>query len=179
MTTSYTFLRDDATFAGGSQMAGTTNSPTTDDAVAGNIGEYKSSLVPFIFTVPANMVLLSSPSFAWYNITSLSLTAGDWNVTGFGAFNQDGIGNTGGSTVVGILASAISSISANPNDYSCFGEFAGNNQNIFLSANIPTIPLPIKRFSLASTTTVYLMNYAAVSGGSCYGGGFISARRAR
>jgi hypothetical protein len=58
--------------AGGSAKIGTT---TNDDAAAGHIGEYVSSMVPG-GTGPA------LTSGAASNITSISLTAGDWDVSG-------------------------------------------------------------------------------------------------
>jgi hypothetical protein len=160
------------------QIPGTT---TDDNAAAGNVGEYKSVLVPFIGTVPANMVLLSSPAGTWYQIATLQLTAGNWFVTGFGAFNWNGTGAPGGNTNVSILASAISNFSADPADYSAFAEFAGGAGMTFRTANVPTLSLPIarKKVHVGNTLNVYLNGYAGVTGDTCYGGGFIEAWRFR
>jgi hypothetical protein len=143
------------------QLPGTA---TNDNASAGNIGEYVSSSV--------NAPGVSVTSGTAKDITSISLTAGDWDVWGSVGFNS------GGTTVASLLAGWINTSSAtNPN--------APNGGAYFLqdpvSFSNPTFcyPIGMMRISLATTTTVYLSTYAAFSVSTLTAYGFIGARRVR
>jgi hypothetical protein len=141
---------------------------TNDNAAAGEVGETIGS-----FITSASAVTYTTAQTK--NLTSISLTAGDWDVRGSLGFNFttfpastffNFIGNigtttgvvsdTGGQVAVG-LASPASTISG-----------------------IACCALSPRRISLASTTTVYLVGKAAAfASGSCTGFGFIEARRIR
>lgn len=135
---------------------------TNDNATAGNVGEIVSSYlnsgagVAFTASTPAN-------------VTSISLTAGDWDVEG----NLNMAGTT--ATVAGSTA-GISIVSVTlPSDGSeCY------SGAIYTAATvIDSITLPRKRISIASTTSAYLVAGIGVSAGTVNAFGGITARRVR
>lgn len=142
------------------QMPGTA---TNDNASAGNLGEYISSTVLF-----GSAVSLTSNTPA--NVTSVSLTAGDWDVYGTVALVQ------GGSTNYLAVAAWTSTTSATlptvPNNGGYV--FAYNT-----GTDAPVTGAGIQRISLAVTTTVYLSVNVSFTGGSGLAYGFLGARRAR
>jgi hypothetical protein len=152
------------TTAQAGQYPGTT---TNDNASAGNVGEY-------IFSTQVgggSAIVLSSGVAA--NITSISLTAGDWDVSANMRFS-------GGATTT--VNAVIGSISATTNTLdetdmrSANQIYAGGTP--FLYTNI-TNPIGPARFSLAGTTTVYLVGYCVFAVAACDGWGTIRARRVR
>lgn len=140
-------------------IVGTT---TNDNATAGNIGQVVSSVI-----LAASSITLTTATPA--NVTSISLTAGDWDVWG-NVFNQNtGYGNTD------VFYQWISSTSATIPDAAYLSGLLNN-----LGSNrIFGVPVPGQRFSLSGTTTIYLsvyQNFGAGNGSACGG---IYARRAR
>ncbi len=115
---------------------------TTTDATAGNVGEYVESLV----TTPTN---IPGATTAWGDLTSISLGAGDWDVTGLASFNANGALLTSGQI-------GISTTSGN----SATGLTNGVNVGWVTLTNSTTINrdglVPSYRMSLSGTTTVYL-----------------------
>lgn len=112
---------------------------TNNSASAGFVGEYISSSV----TTPTNI----GTSTQWADMTSISLTAGDWDVTGVVDFFQNG------STVV-TAAIGISSTSGN----SSSGLVAGDNLLDFpgpTATNPRGTSIPNFRVLLSATTTYY------------------------
>jgi hypothetical protein len=147
------------------QLQGTT---TNDNASSGNVGEYVSS------SVASPGVTLTSGTAA--NVTTISLTGGDWDVSGCVVFLP-----SSGPTATGLkawisLSSATIPPFGNPNGGGLAQiDFNPGNSNPFIQ-----ICTASYRVSIASTTTVYLSGLAAFSGGSGMAmGGFIGARRAR
>jgi Repeat of unknown function (DUF5907) len=138
---------------------------TNDNAAAGQVGEYIQSAV-----LQASAV--NCPSGSTINVTSISLTAGDWDVSG----NVNFIG--AGSITFGYTIAAIATTSASLPDQSlwCITGPSSITGSTDLGCAAPT-----QRFSLSSTTTVYLLGSCAFAGaGSSAGGcGLIRARRAR
>ena len=146
-----------------SQTAGVIGTTTNNSANAGSIGEYISS------TVASSGVSLTSAAFA--NITSISLTAGDWDVSGVVAITNPG------TTTFAYINYGTSTTSATAGT---LGQMGGLTTPSTIAATIDfTTPIPETRLSLASTTTVYLVTRAsfAVSTASAYG--VIRARRIR
>lgn len=139
---------------------------TTGNATTGNVGEYVSSTV-----VLGSAVALTTGISA--NITSISLTAGDWDVQAMPRL-------TGNAATT--LARAQSSISTTSATLSVTAgqlyDSYWNNVTMFNFADI-TLPIPTIRVSISSTTTVYLVANAGFGVSTCAGYGFISARRAR
>lgn len=150
---------------GGVSSADISGTTTNNSAVAGNLGEFVSSLVAV-----GSPVALSTGTAA--NVTSISLTAGDWDVEG----NVNII--NAGSTLTGSpnVQAGISSTSATlPSDGSeCSSGILGTTLT-----NTDGITLPRKRMSLAVTTTVFLVAKATFSIGTFNTYGSINARRVR
>lgn len=138
---------------------------TNNNAAAGQVGEYISSSVLFGSAV-------SLPNATAINVTSISLTAGDWDVSGMVVFRAIPVGSTFGN-----ITSALNTTSAT------LPTSAAENNASFLVAtfaldNSQCLNVGPMRLSLAATTTVYLIAFASVSGtASAYG--FIGARRVR
>lgn len=135
---------------------------TSDNAAAGNIGEYVESLI-----ASGSATALTTATAK--NVTSISLTAGDWDVSGnvnFAATTATVTGTSGG----------ISSTSATvPTD----GSEVFSGVQVTLVSENDSVTLPRKRFSLSGTTTVYLIAKSTFSAGSVSAFGQINARRAR
>jgi hypothetical protein len=144
------------------QLQGTN---TNDAATAGNIGEYIESNV----ASPGSGITTATPA----NVTSISLTAGDWDVSASIGFN--GGGTTQVSTAIGSIALTTAVI-----DGTAGRSFNGfyNNGVVFSVGSLQS-PIGPRRFSFASTTSVFLNCSATftVSTMSCYG--IIHARRVR
>lgn len=128
--------------------AGVKGVSTNTSATAGNVGEYVESKV----TTPTNFPGLTT---AYGDGTSISLTAGDWDVTAL----VDATAN--GATVV-VWSLGISSTSGN----SATGLQSGDN---FLTVANPSATggrsgtIPSYRVSLSGTTTYYLKLNATYS----------------
>lgn len=135
---------------------------TNDNAPAGAVGEYASSLV-----ASGSAVSLTTATTA--NVASISLTAGDWDVGGNVNFTETT------STVTARSAGLTSTSATVPTDGS--EAFCGVQSTVTSETN--SITLSRKRFSLSGTTTVYLVARATFSAGTCAGFGQITARRAR
>ncbi len=142
-----------------------TGTATNDNATAGDIGEVIESIV-------ASTAVGSWTGGAAQNITSISLTAGDWDVEGLLTW-------VNGATPVAAsqFYAHITSVSAG----------IGSADNGYRTADIETLgassqiaqPLSIRRFSLAATTTVYLVGMAGSVSATLTAGGRLTARRAR
>lgn len=133
-----------------------------DDAAAGSLGEWKVSNVVGI--TPAT-------SGSWGNVTSLSLTAGDWDVSGT-------VFGVGGSPLhtnlqVGISVESGTSFNDAINAYTV--TYAAVNSNTTVSA----ATLPKVRINVTGTTTVYLKGLMNYSGTGQTLQGSIQARRIR
>ena len=137
---------------------------TNDSAATGVVGEFISSTI-----LVGAAVSLTTGTAA--NVTSISLTAGDWDVSGLVSSVA-----AGGTTISGFLAwisttSATAPTSPNSGGYVLLQVTGAAGGNIAL-------PVSTMRMSLASTTTVYLSTLQTFSStDSAYG--FISARRVR
>jgi len=149
-------------FKTGGTVFGIVGSATNDNAVALNVGEYVSSLI-----ATGSAVSLTTATAA--NITSISLTAGDWDVSGNVNFNET-------TSTVTARSAGISSTSATlPTD----GSEAYNGVQSTVTSEINSITSPRVRMSLSGTTTIYLVGKATFSAGTCAGFGTLTARRIR
>lgn len=139
---------------------------TNNNANAGSVGEYVSSSI-----ASGSAVALSTGTAA--NITSISLTAGDWDVWITGKFTG------GATTTVTRLTPSISTTSAT------IDTAADRSFNAFYNGQTPFATLDINvtagttRLSLASTTTVFYVALATFGVSTCSGYGIIHARRRR
>lgn len=135
---------------------------TNDSASAGWVGEYMSS--------SAGVTAVNLTDSICSNITTLSLTAGDWDVSGTVIYNP------AGGTTTTILAGGVSQTSAT---------LPGSGDGLFRGAQGFTngqqqyIPTPTVRISLAAGATIYLVITALFSASTAQAGGFIRARRVR
>jgi len=147
----------------GDQLLGTT---TNDNATAGNVGEFVSSTVN-----SGSAVSLTTNVAA--NITSISLTAGDWDVF------IDAYFSFAGTTSVTNMQTSISTISAT------ISQTPGNWGVVQQAASVPTAANPTNlgagpvRLSLSGTTTVFLVVQATFTVAATSAYGIISARRVR
>lgn len=136
---------------------------TNDDATAGNIGEYASG------TASAAAIVSSTPT----TITSVSLTAGDWDIQ----FTTKT--NTAAATTV---AQNVASISTTTNTLDVS---VGNASERLDSSVAPgtgfnvTNSTPTVRKSLSGTTTIYGVAYIVYGVSTLTLDGFIRARRVR
>jgi hypothetical protein len=136
---------------------------TNNNAASGYIGEFISSVI-----TSGSPTTMSSNAAT--NVTSISLTAGDWDVWGNVSFV------TLGTTPTGING-WVSSTSATVPDQSL-----RNGMNFLAAAGLTNgsgITAPILRFSLASTTTIYLSGFLSNTSGTGTACGGIYARRSR
>lgn len=157
-----TLTQTSTTSIGRGQYQGTN---TNDSATAGNIGEVITASL-------ASGSAISLTTAVTANITSISLTAGDWDVHGVVVLAS------AATTSTTLTASAISTTSATIPTL--------GSEGFFIQAVTPTtgpatwsLPTGTVRLSLSGTTTVYLvgqMNFT-VSTATAYG--TISARRVR
>lgn len=145
-----------------SSTSGIIGSTTNDSAAALSVGEYVSSSV-----VQGSAVALTTGTAA--NITSISLTAGDWDVCGTVVYDvggpitsfEGGWGTT--SATVPTRGDGRGWLDNEP---------AASGENRCFSSIVT-------RLSLNGTTTTYLVAQATFGSGSCAAYGTIAARRAR
>ncbi len=144
-------------------IVGTT---TNDSAAAGKVGEIISSVI-------ASASGVSNTSNTARDVTSISLTAGDWDVWGNVTFN----GNA--ATAVQALIGWISSTSATLPDTSISASKITPAAPVLFSIAPDGFCVPSLRLSLSGTTTIYLSSYAFFSVSTCTSYGGIYARRVR
>lgn len=141
-----------------------TATQTNDNAATGTIGEYVTA------TAAPGAVSLTTAVAA--NVTSISLTAGDWDVSGVVNFTPTA------TTSIAVLAGGPSSTTAT----------LGAQDTFFRSSNATQVPgttvviappTPVVRFSLSGTTTVFLVTQATFTLSTLTAGGTIRARRVR
>lgn len=138
---------------------------TNDNAAAGYVGEFMEAKL-----VAASATSLTSN--ADKTITSISLTAGDWDVSGVVGFIP------AATTSITRLAASIS-LTDNANAGTDDGASSqwGTAANVAVQAN--AIATPIRRVSIAATTTVYLVADAVFTVSTMTAFGHIRARRVR
>lgn len=141
---------------------------TNSNASAGYVGEIISG------TAVSTAVSLTTSIAS--DVTSISLTAGDWDVNGVVNFAP------GGATTVSQITSAINTVSATIPD--TFGTPSINNSRSALAMTFTTAAPQVLsvmpcRISIAATTTVYLIARSNFGASTMTVGGIIWARRVR
>lgn len=136
-------------------IVGTT---TNDDADAGKVGEVGTATASGV-----SLVTLTAKT-----VTSVSLTAGDWDVTGSIRFT---IGGTCSAIASGV-STTNNSLPAAP-----LYQFIGAATGTIGSGS--AISAPMQRFSLSATTTVYLVAQSNFTTSTVTAQGTIFARRVR
>jgi len=144
--------------------AGILGTTTNDDAGAGYVGEIIESTV----LVGGAVAMVTGTA---KTITSISLTAGDWDVWGNVCLNP-----AGGSIMQAIAASINTTTDAVPTAPN--GGATSNISGISTTSGIQ-LPSGVKRLSLSGTTTVYLIGQTAFTVSTMTGFGYIGARRVR
>lgn len=138
---------------------GVVGTPTNDNASAGYVGEFVSSVI-------ASGSATSLVNTTTKNVTTISLTAGDWDVIGNVFFNVS-------SASQGVSA-WCSLTSASFPDSSLRSQVTASISNS--GAGLTT---PLLRVSVNTTTTVYLSGIATFVAGTVTACGGIFARRVR
>lgn len=136
--------------------AGTT---TNNNAGAGNVGEF----------ITATGTAVSLTSGAATNVTSVSLTAGDWEVSG--SLGVTPAAGTTMSAFVGGVSLTTATIPVFPGGVVLQTTFATGGQASFAA--------PPVRVSIAATTTVFMVVQANFAVSTCTGSAILRARRVR
>ena len=144
---------------------GVVGTTTNDSAASGNVGEYVSS----------DMSAVSYPtSTQWGDLTSISLTAGDWDVHLHGEFENNsattsfadvGLSTTSGNSSTGLTLGIT---------YLELGTTV-----VPTGANVEPFGGLLIRFSLSGSSTIYVKARASYSAGPPLYMGRVSARRIR
>jgi hypothetical protein len=131
-------------------------------AMAGIVGEFTNRLVAFAGALPLLNVIPT-------NISSVTLSAGDWDVTGAVVFS----GTTATSTrSEACITSTSNSMNIDGSQvYSALSEVAVSFTD--------SVTVPRQRFSVSTSTTIYITGESSFSAGSVSAYGQISARRVR
>jgi hypothetical protein len=148
---------------GGVNVKGT---GTNDSAAAGYVGEIIESTV-----LVGSAVALTSPNAA--NVTSISLTAGDWDVWGNVFFTPNA------ATSVTQWRGAVNTTSATLPTRPGAGGMYQNIQAALVPASDFGQPVGVTRISLSGTTTVYLVALGVFTVNTLAAYGYIGARRVR
>jgi len=153
-----------------SQTAGIVGTTTNNNANAGSVGEVVSSSVAVGSAVS---LTTAAGAFTGKTITSISLTAGDWDVFGSVGINMAATTNfTASAGGINTVADTLNSLYEEETRFS-YG--AGG----FVPNNVFSFAFPTTRVSIASTTTYYLIGYASFTISTATAFGRITARRIR
>ena len=145
------------------QLVGT-GTTTNDSAAAGYVGEHQSATVSTPVSLTTN---------TYTNIVTLSLTAGDWDISGVVGYQA-----TSGTPVVTFIQAGLNTTSATIGSLGSYMQLSPIT-NAFATIADGIYPLPTFRFTLSSTTTVYLVSRAIFTSTALGSFGFIRARRVR
>jgi hypothetical protein len=144
-----------------SQTAGIIGTTTNNNANAGSVGEYVTNAQTGTPMTTGTAV----------GVTSISLTAGDWDVSGVFATIP------AATTTTSYVGAGISTVA---NTLPSANTGARSVLSVTSAASVGNeLATPTFRISLASTTTVYLIGYAQFATSTMTGNGFIRARRVR
>lgn len=150
--------------------SGVAGTGTNNNSPTGALGEFQTATV-------ASGSAVSLSNGAGTNVTSISLTAGDWDVSGQVDFVLAGVTAT-------LFQSGISVVSA-----TLPSQPGGSGLGTDALANVPLLTTVLSatyaqscgvvRVSIAATTTVYLVAVGTFSVGTLTAYGTLRARRAR
>lgn len=147
---------------GGTAIKGTN---TNDAAAAGYVGEVITSTIAV-----GSAISLTTGVTA--NVTSISLTAGDWDVSGVVLMDSGATTNVTRVSAGTSSTSATADVTKGYHSHIHSGYVPGGGQ-------FRSMPLNTSRFSLSGTTTIYLVALANFTVSTCIAYGTISARRVR
>lgn len=145
-------------------IVGVTNNSS---AATGSVGEFQSSSV----TVGSAVALTTTVAA---NITSLSLTAGDWDINGTVIF-------TTGTATSAQMVATINTTSATVPTAPASGAYVNSGFLSYASgaANGLALSTGTTRINISGTTTVYLITQSTFSVSTLGAYGFLRARRVR
>lgn len=146
---------------GGIPLQGTN---TTGDAATGYVGEYVESVVLIGSAVALTNVTQT-------NVTSISLTAGDWDVWANVIFS--GAGSTNITQAISGINTTSTTLPTAPAG-GAYGFWVGN-----ITGVAPGIVTGQRRITINATTTVYLVAYASFTISTMSAYGCLAARRVR
>lgn len=147
----------------GTSGAGIQGKTSGANAAAGNIGEVVSSQV----LLTSAVALTTNTAMV---ITSMSVTAGDWDITGNIVITGGNTTNIG--TIIGYATTTLSASLPDPSLRAA--SFVGNTINA--AGNIGLV-VPTIRVNVTTTTTVYLYMYTNFTVSTAAGCGGLIARR--
>jgi hypothetical protein len=151
--------------SGITQLAGT-GTTTNDSAAAGYVGQILTAT-----KARSDFTRLATSTVT--NITSISLTAGDWDVWGVAGFLGDAAA-TATTQFVGSVSTTSATHGANETNkvrITCASVDASTGDTV--------LPVPVVTLSLAATTTVYLVGNVVFGSSTMTYYGSITARRVR
>lgn len=161
-----------------STTAGIVGTTLADNANAGSVGEFICAQVSNggsptgCATNSSTPVSLTSGTPA--NVTSVSLSAGDWDCRGAVYFNP------GATTTLTLAGGWISTASATvPANGNASGAEYFTSSQIQAAQGAFGWPVGTLRVNVSSTTTVYLSSYAGFGTSTLAANGFIGCRRVR
>jgi hypothetical protein len=145
-----------------SSTSGIVGTITNDNANVGSVGEFPS---------PTNLANISLSNGGAANVSSVSLTAGDWDV------QCDALFTPAATTTVTSYGTGVSTTSATYGAAGTYTALMGASWTGSLGT--PAIATPVVRVSLASTTTVYCVASATFGTSTMTASGYLRARRSR
>ena len=146
--------------------SGIIGSTTNDSANSGSVGEYVSAAI-----TSASPTSLSNNTVT--NLTSISLTAGDWDVWGNVGFLP--AATTNYTSLIGFISSTSASIISG--EQRC--TVSSGTSGVVTGGNEVSFCVPGRRFSLSTTTNIYLEVNPFFTVSTMTGYGSIYARRRR
>jgi len=146
-------------------LYGIVGSSVPDNALAGNVGEFVSSVV-------GATSLTTSGHYG--DITTISLTPGDWDVTAFGVFSLNGGTSTGNAFIFLSTLSGDDGTEVNTTLQTVLVTTGQANGTLAFTYSIPSY-----RFELRTTTTYRLKAAGNYTGGPPTVSGRLTARRIR
>lgn len=150
-----------------SQTNGIVGTTTNNNANSGSVGQIISSVI-----ASGSAVSLTTGTPA--NVTSIALTAGDWDVYGNVVFNP------GGTTTITAIAASISATSATlGNPGAGIDQTLSQVQATLTTGSAQSLVAGASRVSVASTTTYYLVAQSSFGASTMAAYGKLWARRAR
>lgn len=147
------------------QTVGITGTTTNNNANAGAIGEYIVSTI-----ATGSSVALTTNVTA--NVTSISLTAGDWDVTGAVDFTFGA--TTSYTNLIGSVSTTTGTIGGQDSKFDFETPAAVPTAGADSTFSVPTV-----RFSLSGTTTIFLVAQGTFTVSTLKAYGTIRARRVR
>jgi len=140
------------------------------NATAGTVGEYISSTVAVGSAVSLST---ATGAFTGKTITSISLTAGDWDI-----FGSVGINNASTTNFIAAAGGISTTSDTLSSSYEQETRFSYGSSGLVLN-NVISFVVPTLRVSISSTTTYYLIGYAQFTVSTATAFGQIMARRRR